>query len=166
MSMSPALHSFAYSLDFLREQVADVAPDSMAAHSGAAVNHPMWVIGHLVATCEQLSLALGAAAWLPTDWHARYGTGSTPVADASRYESKPHALDALRDAQSRITATVQRLNDEQLDQPFPDESLLPVFPTLRHAVLHVLVAHTAYHVAQVAAWRKAMNLPRLQRVYE
>ncbi len=166
MSLAPTLHSFAYSLDFLREQVADVAPSSMTAQAGAAVNHPTWVIGHLISTCEQLSLAIGAPAWLPTDWHARYGTGSAPVADASRYESRAQLLDMLREAQARITAAAQGLSDSQLDTPFPDESLLPVFPTLRHAVLHVLVAHTAYHIAQVAAWRKAMNLPRIQRVYE
>ena len=34
-----------------------------------------------------------------------------------------------------------------------------MFPTLGHALVHVLVGHTAAHVGQLADWRRAMGLP-------
>src|SRR5262245_19070457 len=122
MTMKPVLHSFAYGLDFLCEQVADVAPADMVAQPNGIMNHPAWVIGHLTHSCEVLGGVIGLAPWLPNDWTRRFGTGSLPVADSSVYEAKDRSLAILRDAQSRITPAVDQLDDARLDQPFPDPS--------------------------------------------
>jgi hypothetical protein len=164
--MKPILHSFAYALDFLREQVADVAPADMVAQPHGIMNHPAWVIGHLTWTCQLLGGAIGLPEWLPADWASRFGTGGVPVSDANRYEAKDAALTLLRDAQSRITDAVERLDDARLDEPFPDESYRDVFPTIRHAITQVLVGHTSMHVGQLTVWRRAMRLPPMGRSFE
>jgi hypothetical protein len=94
MIMKPVLHSFAYCLDFLRQQVADVAAPDMVAQPNGIINHPAWVIGHLTVTCQLLGGAIGLPKWLPDDWPMRFGTGSVPVADASLYETKQDAAPA------------------------------------------------------------------------
>lgn len=164
--MKPALHSYRYALDYLREQVADVAGADLVAQPNGIVNHPAWVIGHLTHSGEMLGGVIGLAPWLPNDWAGRFGTGSVPVADASRYEGKDDALGRLADAQARITDAVGRLDDARLDTPFPDESYREVFPTVRHALTQVLVGHTAMHVGQLTVWRRAMGLPRMTRSFE
>ena len=165
--ITAALHSFAYTLDFLREQVADVALAGMVAQPGIITNHPAWIIGHLTFTCQMLGSAIaGLKPWLPDDWPARFGTGSIPVADATKYENKDKSLAVLRDAQSRITQAVEQLDEHRLNQPFPDESYLYVFSTIRHAITQVLVGHTSFHVGQLSVWRKAMRLPPMQRSFE
>jgi len=166
MTMQPVLHSFAYGLDYLREQVAGLSAAEMVAQPGCVVNHPAWVIGHLTYACQLLGGAIGLSPWLPDDWAARYGTGSVPAADASAYETKDRALAALQDAQSRIVKAVNRLTEAQLDAPFPDASYRDVFPTIRHALTQVLVGHTAHHVGQVSIWRRAAGLPRMERGFE
>jgi hypothetical protein len=166
MINEPVLHSFAYCLDFLREQVADVAPADMVAQPCGIMNHPSWVIGHLTYSCQLLAEVFGVPNWLPNGWDKRFGTGSVPVADASMYETKENALSMLGDAQSRITQAVERLDDARLDEPFPDESYRAVFPTSRHAITKVLVAHAANHVGQLTVWRRAMGLPRMKRGFE
>lgn len=166
MTMKPVLHSFAYCLDFLREQVADVDAADMVAQPNSIINHPAWVIGHLIYTCQMLGGAIGLPQWLPSDWAMRFGTGSVVVADASLYETKNNALAMLGDAQSRITQTVDHLNDADLDEPFPDQSYRVVFPTIRHAITQVLVGHTANHIGQVTVWRRAMGLPSMGRPFE
>jgi hypothetical protein len=166
MTMHPALHSFAYGLGYLREQLADVAPADMVAQPAGIANHPAWTVGHLTHSCELLGGVIGLPPWLPNDYAARFGTGSVPVADAGHYEPKDDALAVLRDAQSRITRAVEQLDDARLDQPFPDESYRAVFPTIRHALTQVLVGHTANHVGQLIVWRKAMGLPRMGRSFE
>jgi len=164
--MKPVLHSFAYGLDYLREQVADVAAADMVAQPSRIMNHPAWVIGHLTFTCQMLGGAIGMPAWLPDDFERRFGSGSVPVSDVGAYERKDDALAMLRDAQSRISRAVVELSDEQLDEPFPDPAYLDVFPTIRHALTQVLVGHTANHVGQLTLWRRAMNLPRMARSFE
>jgi hypothetical protein len=166
MTMKPVLHSFAYCLDYLREQVVDVPAPDMVAQPNGIMNHPLWVIGHLTFTCQLLGGVVGLPEWLPNDWAKRFGTGSVPVADARVYETKDIVLAMLGDAQERVIQAVERLDNSRLDEPFPDESYLVVFPTIRHALTQVLVGHTANHVGQVSVWRKAMGLPPMQRSFE
>ena len=164
--MKPVLHSFAYCLDYLREQVYDVDEADMVAQPNGIMNHPAWVVGHITHACQMLGGVIGLPEWLPNDWAARYGTGSVPVADAGLYETKSAALAMLGDAQSRVTRAVEKLDDARLDEPFPDESYLDVFPTVRHALTQVLVGHTANHVGQLSVWRRAMGLPPMGRAFE
>jgi hypothetical protein len=164
--MKAVVHSFSYCLDYLRDQVKDVADPDMVAQPNGIMNHPAWVIGHLTHACQLLGGAIGLSPWLPQNWGERYGTGSMPVADAARYGSKASALETLGDAQSRIIAAVAELTDAQLDAPFPVESYRHVFPTIRHALTQVLVGHTANHVGQVSVWRRAMGLPPMSRPFE
>jgi hypothetical protein len=164
--MKPVLHSFAYCLDYLRDQVADVAPAHMVAQPNGILNHPTWVIGHLTHTCQALGGAIGLAEWLPDDWARRFGTGSTPVADAGLYETKNKMLTMLDDAQARIIEAIDQLDDSSSDDPFPDESYRVVFPSIRHAITQVLVGHTANHIGQLSVWRKAMGLPPMVRPFE
>jgi hypothetical protein len=166
MSIEPVLHSFAYSLDYLRDQVADVDADIIVAKPFRIQNHPLWVIGHLAFACELLGGAIGTPAWLPDGWAQRYGTGSEPREDPKAYESKATALAILRDAQSRLATAAQNLSDAELAAPFPDPAYLDVFPTIRHAFTQVLVGHAAFHIGQVSVWRKAMRLPSMRRSFE
>jgi hypothetical protein len=166
MSVTPLLHSFAYALDYLREQVDDVLPADMVAQPGGIANHPMWTLGHVAYACELLGGVAGLAPWLPADWARRFGTGSQPEADLDAYPRKMEVLEVLADARARLARAVEALTDAQLDQPFPDPSYVEMFPTVRHALTQVMVGHMAYHVGQVSVWRKAMGLPRMKRVFE
>ena len=166
MTMKPVLHSFAYGLDFLREQVADVDEADMIAQPNGIVNHPAWTIGHITAATHLLARTIGVQKWLPTEWVQHYRTGSIPVADANPYDSKNELLSKLREAQSKISHAIEQMNDSQLDVPFPAESYRDVFPTIRHALTQVLIGHTAFHVGQLSLWRKAMGLPQMKRSFE
>jgi hypothetical protein len=99
--MKGVVHSFNYCLNYLRDQVKDVADSDMVAQPNGIINHPAWVIGHLTHACQLLGGAIGLSPWLPQNGGERYGTGSMPVADAARYGSKASALETLGDAQSR-----------------------------------------------------------------
>lgn len=164
-SMKIVLHSFAYCLDYLREQVADLGSGEIVAQPDGIINHPAWVIGHLTVSCQALGGEIGLREWLPTDWPRKYGTNSTPVPDASAYADKNELLRSLADAQTRITAAVEQLSDDQLDQTLPDENYRILLPTVRHAITQVLVAHPANHIGQITLWRRAMGLSQMMRPF-
>jgi uncharacterized damage-inducible protein DinB len=138
----------------------------MVAQPVGIKNHPAWIVGHLIYSCQLLGGVVGLAPWLPEDWPRRFGTGSLPVSDPALYESKERALAILRDAQDRLSRAVGELPDSRLDEPFPDPSYRPVFPTIRHALTQVMVGHTAMHIGQVTVWRRAMGLPPMKRSFE
>jgi len=164
--MEAILHSFAYSLDFLRDQVEPIPADQLTAQPAGIRNHPAWILGHLAYACQLLGATRGMPVWLPDHWTVRYGTGSVPTAEPRTYESKAKLLAILRDCRSRLEVVVAGLSADQLDAPFPEPSYRDVFPTIRHALTQVLLGHTAYHLGELTVWRRAMGFAPLTRSYE
>jgi hypothetical protein len=164
--IAEVLNSYALTLDYLRRLIDDVPEDTLAAQRGAVVNHPLWTIGHLVHAAQTIGGELGLSPWLPDDWPQRFGTGSVPVAEKSTYPGKKTLLDHLEDARRRLTERLNSLGDAAMQQPLPDARYREMFPTLGHAVAHVLCAHTAAHVGQVIVWRRAMDFPPLSKVFD
>jgi len=175
--MEPILHCFAYSLDYLREQIADVPDELLTAQPEGVPNHPAWTIGHLVFISQMIAGVIGIEPWLSEEWEQQYGPGSNSGGNASVNERGDRAADtrtsqktdlfaALNTAQTKLIHAVATLTDAELDEPFPDPDYTNVFPTVRHALTQVLLGHTAFHVGQISVWRRAMMLPPMCRSYE
>jgi hypothetical protein len=152
------LNSFALNLDYLRRLVEDLDDGQMVAQPAGVVNHPAWTIGHLVQSCQAIGGELGIPPWLPDDWGRRFGTGSVPVAIPDAYPGKAALMRALDDGRRRLAEALAEMGEEGLARPLPDVRYRDRLPTIGHAVLHILAAHTALHVGQVATWRRAMGL--------
>ena len=86
------LSSYSLSQNYLRDLVADVTDDMFTDQRAGAVNHPAWIIGHLIHSAEAIGGEIGLAPWLPVDWATGFGTGSLPVADRHMYPSKDSLL--------------------------------------------------------------------------
>lgn len=153
------LNSFGLTLDYLHRLVADVEENQLTVQPHGVINHPAWVMGHLAHSFQAIGGERGLPPWLPEDWSERFGTGSTPIPDRTAYPTKQTLLAAIDDGRQRLTAALSILTDRDLAVPLPDERYRSVFPTLGHAVLHILGAHAAVHVGQVTVWRRAMGLP-------
>jgi hypothetical protein len=150
--------SYARTLDYLRQLISDVSDEQLTRHTSLAVNHPAWVVGHLVYSCQAIGSELGIDPWLPSDWAKQFGTGSKPVEGKENYPSKQELLDALSDGQKRVTDRLIALGEQGMSAPLPDERYRMMFPTIGHAVLHILTVHSAIHVGQVTVWRRAVGL--------
>ncbi len=164
--MQCVVHSFRYSIDYLKLQLATVTDRQMHAQPPGVRNHPAWIVGHLVHTCQLLGELAGVKPWLDESWSRRYGSGSEPQDTPGLYETKEKLLASLENAAERIDNAAGMMNESELDAVFPAEQLREVFPTVRHAFTHVLTAHTAYHVGQISVWRRAMGLPAIGRDFE
>ena len=57
-----------------------------------------------------------------------------------------------------LTSVVMLCGCGDPDGPLPDKRFRDTFPTLGHAVLHILAGHVAVHVGQLGAWRRAMGM--------
>ena len=152
------LNSYDLHLTFLRNLVADLDELQMVCQPDNVPNHPAWTIGHLVHSCQQIGGEIGTPPWLPADWEERFGTGSTPVADPKAYPAKDALLSALDEGTERLRAALQAMEELDLKQPLPDVRYRDRFPTLGHAVIHILAGHTALHVGQLVVWRQVMGL--------
>lgn len=152
------LNSYGICLDRVRSLVSELNEDQMVRQTDGLPNHPAWTIGHLIYSAQMIGEEIGIPAWLDEAWLELFRTGTTPQADRCIYPSKDELLDALSSASARLSQRLQKMTDDELAGPLPDERYRSTFPTLGHAVLHILTVHTATHVEQLSAWRRAMGL--------
>ena len=152
-------------LEYLRRLVADVPDEIMTRQAHHVVNHPSWVIGHLTYSCQAIGGEMGLDPWLPEHWETDFGAGSTPTDELARYPKKAALLAALADAQQRIVSRLKSIGESALEEPLPHERHRPVFPTLGHAVTHILTSHAAVHVGQLTVWRRAVGLGPLAKSF-
>jgi hypothetical protein len=145
-------------LDYLRRLAADIPDDLMTRQYVGVTNHPAWIIGHIIYRCQAIGGEIGIAAWLPDDWGSKFGTGSVPLDKPDSYPVKKMLLQALDDGQQRLETALSTALESDMDKPLPDVSYREIFPTVGHAVMHILTAHSAVHVGQLTVWRRASNL--------
>ena len=153
------LNSLSLHLQTLHDLIGDLDDAHMVQQPPGVANHPAWTVGHIVHSFQAIGEDLRLEPWLPADWAGRFKTGTLPAAEAGAYPTKKELLDRLADGERRVRARVSALDDAELNDPFPTEQYRDMFPTLGHALVHVLIGHTAAHVGQLAVWRRAMGLP-------
>jgi DinB superfamily len=159
------LNSYRLTLDYLRRLVADIPDVDLTRQPNGVPNHPAWVIGHLTFSCQALGGELELTAWLPPRWELLFGTGSIPTSDRSAYPPKGELSAALSDGQMRISDRLSILGDAGMSALLPDERYRATFPTVGHAVVHILTGHAAVHVGQISAWRRAAGYQPLSEVF-
>jgi uncharacterized damage-inducible protein DinB len=146
------------SLAYMRDLVADLSEEEMVRQPPGVPNHAAWTLGHVIHSCQAIAGELGVEPWLPDGWESLFGYGSSPDAvAASRHARKSALLAALADAGGRLRAALLATDESKLADPLPDEKARETLPTLGHALLQVVAGHTAYHVGQLAVWRRAIG---------
>jgi hypothetical protein len=143
---------------FVRASVADLTDAEMVLQPTGAPNHPAWTLGHLIHSWDTLIRQLGGASRLAEDWECLFGYGSSPCDTCSSpYSSKVLLLGVLDEAAWQLETVLGDLTDAQLQEPLTDAEARTVFATKGDALLQVLVAHSAFHAGQLAAWRRAIG---------
>ncbi len=141
--------------------LADIHEDQLSFQPVAGINHPAWILGHLLALEWKIARGvLGRPLHIVLDagWREVYGIGSAPKSDRRIYKSKEFYMNGLAETAGQIRAFIGEKSDADLDAPNPDPEMGRFFPTIA-ITLVAAVTHRAYHSGQLATWRKAAGLP-------
>lgn len=156
------LSRFAFQLDYLRHLVSDIGPGRMADQPFPQMNHPAWILGHLVWAADLTPALLGLGSALDPSWGERFGNHTRPVADVSIYPSREELLLELEKGHVRASECVRHASSEVLGKPMPDPKYRGIMPTVGDAIVHILTTHEATHAGQLSAWRCAAGIPPTQ----
>lgn len=158
-TMDLILHEMRFNLEMTNSLVKDVPDDVMTRQFGELKNHPAWQLGHIVVSHGYLASLIGADYTAPQGWEALFPPGTHPVDDPGLYPDKATLLDELSRVCDALAARLPALDAQALAQPFPEERFRSYWPTLGNGVSFFLTSHFAFHLGQLSAWRRAMNLP-------
>jgi hypothetical protein len=154
--MIPELIScFDQSLSFMLKSVEDLSDEEMFLQPPGVPNHAAWTLGHVICSCQEMAAEMGVERWLAPDWESRFGYGSTPLPASCM--SKAELLAAALDASDRLRTALLELDERKLSEPLPDEAARNILPTISHALVQIVAAHSAFHAGQLAAWRRAIG---------
>jgi hypothetical protein len=146
------------SVAFIQGLVTDLSDAEMLLQPAGVPNHASWTLGHVIQSCQAIAVELGVVPWLPDDWESRFGCGSSPASPTTSQEpAKAALLAALADAADRLRVALLATDEGKLGDPLPDEKMREILPTVGHALVQVVAAHTAFHAGQLAVWRRAIG---------
>ena len=146
-----------YTLDFIRQQVADLSDEEMVMQPTGAPNHAAWTLGHVIHACQAIAVEVRKDITSSTEWESRFGFGTCPNPTMSENLTKSSLLADLAETSDQLRTAIQTLDTGFLDRPPSEENMREIFPTMGHVLMQVVVAHTAYHAGQLAAWRRAIG---------
>jgi len=100
------LTSYELVLQDVRRMIAGLSEEQMVALPIEGMNHPAWIVGHLVFSCQAMGGELGVTPWLPGEWSRMFATGTvaegavsdqrSAVSERGRGERAETRLDAAR----------------------------------------------------------------------
>lgn len=153
---SHLLHIARLNLGYAQQNLADIPEDQFSALPPGLVNHPAWIVGHIVMANEEVIGMLGGEAACTDECTALFQ--APPAADAGPFPAKADLMAALTDSFARLEKAFEAASDDDLAKPLPNDQMREIFPTVGDMVVGVLTLHPAIHLGQLAAWRTAMGM--------
>ena len=159
MNQQTVLEVFRFQRTYLSWLVDDIADDRMAFQPPGLPNHPAWQLGHLCATMDSAGAMLGGTKALDGSWNDRFGMGSRPTSERSRYPSKSELLKIFDERRENLVALFERAPAEKLNAPNPVATIAKQLPTVADMMVFLMLFHEGTHLGQMASWRKAAGMP-------
>lgn len=157
--MSPFLAYLKSSVQRARRQglllTSDLTEEQMCVRPSGLL-HPAWLLGHLNLYYEDVLVMLHDQPFVDDSKdHPLFAPGTQPLEDPALYPTKAELLNAFKDGHDQILAALDQTSPVLLDRKTNATSL----PTVGAFLIHLMIDHEWHHLGQLAAWRRAMNLP-------
>lgn len=126
--------------------VNDLTDAELLERPGPGCNHLAWQLGHLISSNSSIlnTIAPGAAPTLPAGFDDQHSKAMATSQDDSGFLTKEQYLELFRKLDEATLATFDRLTEDDLDKPSP-ENWRGKFPTLGSLAV-LLASHTMMHV--------------------
>ena len=115
-----------------------------------------WVVGHIIATRNDLLELLGEEPIWTKEQTQRYGHGAKPVTDGSDAFSFDQMKKDLEASQERIMDGLKRFDPKRVGEPAPWSPGGNKNETYG-SLLATLLFHEAYHTGQTGVLRRVMG---------
>lgn len=153
------MHSYHFGVGFLKQLLEGIESDKMTYQPMPGMNHPAWIVGHLVDTMGFIAELTGSQYRSPEGWPALFGMKSTPVDDLARYPSKAELIAELNKSVAELEPSLGCVTDTMLADAMPHEGFRKMMPTVADGLTFTLTAHFWMHIGQLSAWRRACGMP-------
>jgi hypothetical protein len=158
------LNLYHFNLKYAHMLVEDVEEKFMThSPSTGLENHPAFTLGHLISAAALTSKYLGGPYTFDPKWEQLFrrrgpGDPTLPEKNAALYPSKETLLTELTIQHKVVSDLILNLAEARFKE-FTKWRFDEQMPTLGDVLFFMCVTHESMHLGQLAAWRRAMDLP-------
>jgi len=153
-----------FNIEYAKQCVIDVKEDLMTFSPYPGLeNHPSFTLGHLVSGKALVIRALNGDYQLPQNWKELFGRNGPgdprrPESNHGQYPSKQDLLNELNASNDVLLDAIENTKESEMIQPY-SWKYSSIFPNLKDMVWFMCSIHESMHLGQLAAWRRAVDLP-------
>lgn len=137
--------------------LGDLTDEELLHRPHAGCNHIAWQLGHLIASEHQMieGVAPGSMPDLPEGFAGKHSKETSASDEGSDFCSKQEYLELFETIRSATLAALEKLSDEDLDKPSPEE-MQGYAPTVG-AAFDLQGGHWLMHAGQWAVIRRQLG---------
>ncbi len=165
-AITAIIRQYDFNLLYAKALVEDLSAEQMTFIPAAGLlNHPAFTLGHLVTGSAMMAEDLGAEGYLPGGWpelFQRKGPNdqTRPDADVTKYPSKNELTLELEKQHEKVKKALTTINADRLNEEVKWR-FGKHMPSMLDLVMFMCISHESMHLGQLAAWRRAMELPAI-----
>ena len=145
-------------IGFAEMLLSDVDPAKYADRFGTSINHPAFILGHTAYYAGYAMKMLGGQVEFRPDEEQLYSIDAECQDDASLYPPMDEALKHFRERYDAVATFVAACDDAALQRPNEDGPFKSTYQTVGEVAGFMIVGHTAFHLGQLSAWRRAAGM--------
>ncbi|GAB4544021.1 MAG: hypothetical protein Tsb0013_00770 [Phycisphaerales bacterium] len=159
------LNTYAMTLDTAKRLCEGVECARCAELPFADAKHPAWTLSHLsiasgmAASFLDLDADEGPIGGVPEAWMAVSAPGVAITDDRAKYAPLDALIAELERVHRLVAERFERVSDEHLASPFPNEHYRAFWPTVADGAIYMMAHHEGYHLGQMSQWRRAAGYP-------
>ena len=153
-----------FNYTYLLDLISDIEEGAMThTPSKGLENHPTFTIGHIITAYGLTIKKLGGDYTIKKEWDEifrRNGPGDPrlPTTEKNRYPTKEELLLELKSQHEILLKYLNKTTNDQFNEKV-NWRFSNHFPKTIDFLYFMLITHYSMHISQLAAWRRAMNLP-------
>ena len=147
--------------DVVQGYIGDLTDEQLLLRPHPDANHIAWQLGHLIVSEHELNnmVCPDSMPALPDGFAEKHTKETASSDDAADFCTKAEYLAAMETQRSGTMALLDRLSDDELNQPSP-EKIRQLGPTVG-AVIAAQSAHWMMHAGQWVIVRRQIGKPAL-----
>jgi len=153
-----------FNYNYLIDLIVDVEENAMTQVPNKGLeNHPAFTIGHLITAYGMMIKKLGGTYSITKEWDELFrrngpGDPTLPSDQKNLYPPKTELTDKLTEQHQLLIIFLNKSSAEQLNEDVTWR-FSKYFPKTIDLLYFMGNTHYSMHISQLAAWRRAMNLP-------
>jgi hypothetical protein len=141
----------------------DLADEQMVLRPGGNMNHPAWIIGHvLLYHGATVALLKGENFADPKDDPLFGFAGRGPLDDVAAYGNKRAMVDRFAAGHEAVAQALLAASPADFTRAPSLPRWAEAYPTVEFMLPDLLLHHESLHLGQLSIWRRAAGLPAIQ----